>query len=78
MISLSRQPPKRCAASAINRSWEGETIQQHPNVHLAFGVAIEDGLVTPIIRAAETKGLREIGAEAKALIKSAREEAHPQ
>ena len=64
---------------AINRSWEGETIQQHPNVHLAFGVAIEDGLVTPVIRSAETKGLREIGAEAKALIKkSTREEAHPQ
>ena len=57
---------------AINRSWEGETIQQHPNVHLAVGVAIDDGLVTPVIRSAETKGLREIGAEAKALIKKAR------
>ena len=57
---------------AINRSWEGETIQQHPNVHLAFGVAIEDGLVTPVIRSAETKGLREISAEAKVLIKKAR------
>ncbi|WPJ94977.1 dihydrolipoamide acetyltransferase family protein [Coraliomargarita algicola] len=58
---------------AINRSWEGESIKQHPNVHLAFGVAIDDGLVTPVIRAAETKGLREIGAEAKVLIKKARD-----
>ena len=58
---------------AINRSWEGETIKQHANVHLAFGVAIDDGLVTPVIRAAETKGLREIGAEAKVLIKKARD-----
>ena len=57
---------------AINRSWEGDSIKQHPNVHLAFGVAIDDGLVTPVIRAAETKGLREIGAEAKVLIKKAR------
>ncbi|MDG1667932.1 MAG: dihydrolipoamide acetyltransferase family protein [Opitutae bacterium] len=57
---------------AINRSWEGDTIKQHPNVHLAFGVAIDDGLVTPVIRDAETKGLREIGAEAKVLIKKAR------
>ncbi len=57
---------------AINRSWEGDNIKQHPNVHLAFGVAIEDGLVTPVIRAAETKGLREISAEAKVLIKKAR------
>lgn len=57
---------------AINRSWEGEIIKQHGNVHLAFGVAIEDGLVTPVIRAAETKGLRAISAEAKTLIKKAR------
>jgi len=57
---------------AINRSWEGDKILQHANVHLAFGVAIDDGLVTPVIRSAETKGLREIGAEAKALIKKAR------
>lgn len=58
---------------AINRSWEGDTIKQHANVHLAFGVAIDDGLVTPVIRAAETKGLREIGTEAKVLIKKARD-----
>lgn len=57
---------------AINRSWEGDSISQHPNVHLAFGVAIDDGLVTPVIRAAETKGLRAISAEAKSLIKKAR------
>ncbi len=58
---------------AINRSWEGDRIKQHANVHLAFGVAIDDGLVTPVIRAAETKGLRQIGAEAKVLIKKARD-----
>ncbi len=58
---------------AINRSWEGDSIKQHANVHLAFGVAIDEGLVTPVIRAAETKGLRQIGAEAKVLIKKARD-----
>jgi pyruvate dehydrogenase E2 component (dihydrolipoamide acetyltransferase) len=58
---------------AINRSWEGDTIKQHPNVHLAFGVAVDEGLVTPVIRAAETKSLRQIGAEAKVLIKKARD-----
>lgn len=58
---------------AINRSWEGDTIKQHGNVHLAFGVAIEDGLVTPVIQAAETKSLRTISAEAKVLIKKARD-----
>ena len=58
---------------AINRSWEGDTIVQHGNIHLAFGVAVDEGLVTPVIRAAETKALREIGGEARALIKKARD-----
>lgn len=58
---------------AINRSWEGETIQQHANVHLAFGVAIDDGLLTPVIRSAESKNLHQISADAKALIKKARD-----
>ncbi|MFL2847558.1 MAG: dihydrolipoamide acetyltransferase family protein [Coraliomargaritaceae bacterium] len=58
---------------AINRSWEGNSIKQHPNVDLAFGVAIDDGLVTPVIRSAENKSLRQVSSEAKSLIKKARE-----
>lgn len=58
---------------AINRSWEGNTIKQHPNVDLAFGVAVDDGLVTPVIRSAENKSLRQVSNEAKSLIKKARE-----
>jgi pyruvate dehydrogenase E2 component (dihydrolipoamide acetyltransferase) len=57
----------------INRSWEGESITQHGNVHLAFGVAIDDGLLTPVIREAESKTLHQISGEAKGLIKKARE-----
>ena len=72
-LTLKAAAEAVCRVPAINRSWEGDTIKQHANVHLAFGVAIEDGLVTPVIRAAETKGLREIGAEAKVLIKKARD-----
>lgn len=56
----------------INRSWKGSTIQQFAAVHLAFGVAIDDGLVTPVIRDAETKSLRTIATEARALIAKAR------
>lgn len=58
---------------AINRSWEGNSIKQHPNVDLAFGVAIDDGLVTPVIRSAENKSLRQVSSEAKSLIKKARQ-----
>jgi pyruvate dehydrogenase E2 component (dihydrolipoamide acetyltransferase) len=57
---------------AINRSWAGDTIVQHGNVHMAFGVAVDEGLVTPVIRAAEGKGLRVIAAEARQLIAKAR------
>lgn len=58
---------------AINRSWEDNSIKQHPNVDLAFGVAIDDGLVTPVIRSAENKSLRQVSNEAKSLIKKARD-----
>ena len=56
----------------INVSWQEDAIQQWGGVHLAFGVAVDDGLVTPVIRNAQAKGLREIGAEAKDLIAKAR------
>lgn len=57
---------------AINRSWEGKTIRQHGAVHLAFGVAIDDGLLTPVIRNADSKSLKQISLEAKDLIGKAR------
>lgn len=56
----------------INRSWKGDKIVQYGNVHLAFGVAVDEGLLTPVIREAENKGLRQIAAEAKDLIGKAR------
>jgi pyruvate dehydrogenase E2 component (dihydrolipoamide acetyltransferase) len=57
---------------AINRSWKGDKIVQYGNVHLAFGVAVDDGLLTPVIREAESKSLRQISAEARDLIGKAR------
>ncbi len=56
----------------VNSSWQGDTIQRHGSVHLAFGVAIDDGLLTPVIRNADSKSLRQIAAEAKELIGKAR------
>lgn len=57
---------------AVNASWAGTTIRQHSAVHLAFGVALEDGLVTPVIRDAHSKSLKEIALDAKGLINKAR------
>ncbi len=57
---------------AVNASWAGTSIRQHSAVHLSFGVALEDGLVTPVIRDAHSKSLRDIAGDAKALIGKAR------
>ena len=57
---------------AVNASWAGTSIRTHGAVHLAFGVALEDGLVTPVVRDAQAKSLREVALEAKALIAKAR------
>lgn len=57
---------------AINRSWMGDKIKQFGTVNLAFGVAVDDGLVTPVIPEAENKSLRQISSEARELIKKAR------
>lgn len=57
----------------VNASWMGDHIQQHGSVHLSFGVAVPDGLVTPVVRDAQTKTLRQISAEAKGLIGKARD-----
>lgn len=57
---------------AMNASWEGENIHQHGAVHLSFGVALKDGLVTPVIHDAEKKDLVTISREARELIDKAR------
>ncbi len=51
----------------VNCSWEGTLIRQHAAVHMAFAVAIEDGLITPVVRDAQDKSVFEIAAEAKTL-----------
>jgi pyruvate dehydrogenase E2 component (dihydrolipoamide acetyltransferase) len=56
----------------INTSWGGNQILFHGNVHLAFGVAIDEGLVTPVIRNAESLDLTTLSLEAKSLIGKAR------
>ncbi len=56
----------------MNRAWQGNTIRQNGAVNLAFGVAIDDGLLTPVIRNAESKTLKQIAIEAKELIGKAR------
>lgn len=57
----------------VNASFQGDSILQYGEVHLAVAVAIEAGLVTPVIRSAQSKSIRELSEELKALAGKARE-----
>jgi len=52
---------------AVNASWSEEAILNWETADIAVAVAIEEGLITPIIRAAERKGLQQISAEMRDL-----------
>jgi pyruvate dehydrogenase E2 component (dihydrolipoamide acetyltransferase) len=56
----------------VNASFDGDAIVQYADVDLGIAVAIEDGLLTPVIRAAQNKSLREISELAKDLASRAR------
>jgi len=56
----------------VNASFDNDAIVQYADVDLGVAVAIEDGLLTPVIRAAQNKSLREISELAKDLANRAR------
>jgi pyruvate dehydrogenase E2 component (dihydrolipoamide acetyltransferase) len=56
----------------VNAGWEGKTIRQFGGVHLGFAVAIEHGLITPVVRDADQKGLLEMAEEIRSLAGRAR------
>jgi pyruvate dehydrogenase E2 component (dihydrolipoamide acetyltransferase) len=58
---------------ACNAWWQEDHIRYWNEVHVSMAVAIEDGLITPVIRHADLKSLREIGAESRDLAARARD-----
>ncbi len=79
-ISFNDLITKACALSLrqhpyVNASYmenEGE-IRLHNEVHVAIAVAIDEGLITPVIRNADQKGLGQISSETRALAGKARD-----
>ncbi len=65
-VALKRVPE-------ANSSYTPEGIALHHHADIAMAVAIDGGLITPIIRAADTKGLAQIATEAKDLAARARD-----
>ncbi|MBO0712398.1 MAG: 2-oxo acid dehydrogenase subunit E2 [Acetobacteraceae bacterium] len=56
----------------VNASWTDEAIVQYEDVDISVAVSIPDGLITPIVRQADRKGLAAISNEMKGLIERAR------
>lgn len=56
-----------------NAHWLGDRIRRYRRVHLGMAVAVEDGLITPVIFDADRKSLGRIAAEARDLAQRARE-----
>jgi len=68
---------KACAVALrrvprVNASWSDDGIIQYHDVDISVAVSIPDGLITPILRQADRKGLAAISNEAKSLIERAR------
>jgi pyruvate dehydrogenase E2 component (dihydrolipoamide acetyltransferase) len=76
-VSLNDVIIKACASALkrhpeINASFAGDRVKQYSRVHIGLAVALEDGLITPVIRDADSKPLIDIGAEARELAERAR------
>ncbi len=77
-ISFNDIVVKACAAAlrrhpAVNSSWLDDVIRKHGDVNVAVAVAIDEGLMTPVIRHADKKTLTQISAETRELAGLARD-----
>lgn len=76
-ISFNDYIIKACAMAlrkhpAVNSSWMGDFIRENHHISIGTAVAIEDGLIVPVIKFADQKSLSQIASEASELIKKAR------
>lgn len=62
-----RQHPK------VNASWHGDFIRMNNHIHIGVAVAVEEGLLVPVVRFADLKTLSQINAEVKEYSKRAKE-----
>ncbi len=77
-ISFNDIVVKACAVALrrhpfVNSSWMDDTIRKHGDVNIAVAVAIDEGLMTPVIKHADKKNLRQISTETRELAGLARD-----
>lgn len=77
-ISFNDLVIKACAVALrrhpqVNTTWLGDKVRYYSHIHIGMAVAVEDGLLVPVIRFADQKNLTQISAEAKDFGKRAKE-----
>jgi len=77
-VSFNDLVIKGCAAALrkhpkVNASWMGDKIRYYSHVHIGVAVAVEDGLLVPVVRFADQKSLTQISKEVKDLGKRAKD-----
>jgi pyruvate dehydrogenase E2 component (dihydrolipoamide acetyltransferase) len=77
-ISFNDIVLKACAVALkmhpkVNSSWMGDKIRYNHHVNIGVAVAVEEGLLVPVVRFADTKSLSQIGAEVKEFAKKAKD-----
>jgi pyruvate dehydrogenase E2 component (dihydrolipoamide acetyltransferase) len=65
-LSLKKNP-------AVNSAWMGDVIRTNDHVHIGVAVAVEDGLLVPVVRHADQKSFTQIGAEVRDFAGKARD-----
>jgi pyruvate dehydrogenase E2 component (dihydrolipoamide acetyltransferase) len=65
-MSLRKHP-------TVNSAWMGDFIRRNNHIHIGVAVAVEDGLLVPVVRFADTKGLSQIGSEVKDFAQKAKD-----
>lgn len=77
-VSFNDLVIKACAVALrkhpkVNTSWLGDKIRTYSHVHIGVAVAVDDGLLVPVVRFADQKSLTQISAEVKDLGKRAKD-----
>ncbi|MGB3143445.1 MAG: 2-oxo acid dehydrogenase subunit E2 [Maribacter sp.] len=76
-VSFNDMVLKACAMALkkhpqVNTSWNGDTTKYHKHIHMGVAVAVDEGLVVPVVKHADLMGLTQIGSAVKDLAGKAR------
>ncbi|MGE7773901.1 pyruvate dehydrogenase complex dihydrolipoamide acetyltransferase [Chitinophaga sp. NPDC101104] len=76
-VSFNDMVIKACAMALrqhpdVNSSWRGDVIRYNQHIHVGSAVAVDEGLIVPVIRFADQKSFSQIAAEAKSLADKAK------